>query len=733
MLVIQAFTLQAQLTTTLSMVTNQKSDYQIVTPNQPSPEEARAATFLQDHILKISGCRLPILSTEKAGEKPSIFISESKEIDSGDSFRVFTDKQHLYILGGQTKGCIYGVSELMERYLGMRYFSPDFVHIPFTNDIILPAINLSGSSPNTYRNVHGQFSQDPAYRDFHRLHTIDDVFAKGYYVHTFNKLIPWKEYFEPHPEYFAWMNGKRIIDQLCLSNEEVFDLVIQKLKKEMALQPDRLVWSVSQDDNFSFCHCEHCSKITEEEDSPAGPIIRFVNRVAEVFPDKVISTLAYQYSRKAPKITKPRENVQVMLCTIELNRSKPIASDLTSASFLTDMAEWGKITDHIYLWDYTVDFAHSISPFPNYHTLQPNILLFTENNIREHFQQTNTGNAHEFSELKSYILSKLLWNPAADVQEIIREFTDGYYGPAGQWIREYLYTMENEIIKTGEWLDIYGPPNNHQQTFLSAKNMEAYNRFFDKAEKAVADQPAYLMHVQTARMPLQYAMMEIGKNDMFGSRGWYKLENGKFVVREDMLQTLESFYQTGIKSKAAPVNESGLTVEEYYKATKRFIDVQVEGNHAFHKKVTAEPMPAYKYSNGNLELLTNGVCGANDFKVHWLGWEAKDFILLLDLERSIQANSIEISTLYDPKSWILHPLSVSCYLSENGQDFTFADKIEVAGDQRKEEVSRIFYFKPDGKPFRFVKFVVTGTKKLFDWHPSAGGGSWVFVDEIVVR
>jgi len=733
MLLIQAFTLQAQLTATIPLVTNQKSDYQIVIPNQPSPEETRAAAFLQEHIFKISGCRLPIVSKEKAGEIPSIFISESKEIDSGDSFRVFTDKQHIYILGGHARGCIYGVSELLEHYLGVRYFSPEFVQIPTTKDIILPAINLSGTSPNTYRNVHGQFSMDPAYRDFHRLHTIDDVFAKGYYVHTFNKLIPWKEYFEPHPEYFAWMNGKRIIDQLCLSNEEVFDLVIQKLKKEMALQPDKLIWSVSQDDNFSYCHCEHCSKITEEEDSPAGPIVRFVNRVAEVFPDKVISTLAYQYSRKAPEKTKPRENVQVMLCTIELNRSKPIVSDPTSVSFLTDMAEWGKITDHIYLWDYTVDFAHSISPFPNYHTLQPNILLFTENNIREHFQQTNTGNAHEFSELKSYLLSKMLWNPTADVQEIIREFTDGYYGPAGQWIREYLYAMENEIVKTGEWLDIYGPPNNHQQTFLSAENLKTYNRLFDEAEKAVADQPLYLSHVQTARMPLQYAMMEIGKNDMFGPRGWYKLENGKFVVREDMLQTLESFYHTGIRSKAAPVNESGLTVGEYYKATKRFIDVQVEGNHAFGKKVIAEPMPASKYSNGNLELLTNGVRGANDYKVHWLGWESQDFTLLLDLERSTEARSIEISTLYDPKSWILHPKSVSCYISDNGQDFIFAGKIEVAGDQRKEEVNRIFSFTPDGQPFRYIKFVVTGTKKLFDWHPSAGGGSWVFVDEIVVR
>jgi hypothetical protein len=42
--------------------------------------------------------------------------------------------------------------------------------------------------------------------------------------------------------------------------------------------------------------------------------------VAAQFPDKVISTLAYQYSRKAPKKLKPASNVNIMLCTIECDR-----------------------------------------------------------------------------------------------------------------------------------------------------------------------------------------------------------------------------------------------------------------------------------------------------------------------------------------------------------------------------------------------------------------------------
>jgi hypothetical protein len=718
---------------TLQLVEKGSSTFSIVLPANASAEELRAAGFLNEHLYEISGCRLPVIHTDSLVSSNNISISKCPDIQNNDGFSVYNEGSSLVIKGGGGKGCIYGVAEILEKYLGVRYYSPKYVVIPKSASISLPGMNLKDSPANTYRNVNGQFTVNAHYKDFNRLHTISDMFAAGYFVHTFNRLLPWTEYFAAHPEYYAFMNGKRIIDQLCLSNQEVFELVVDKLKTEMALQPEKKVWSVSQDDNFSYCQCDDCSKVIEEEKSPAGPIIRFVNRVAEQFPDKVISTLAYQYSRPAPVKTRPRENVQIMLCTIELNRSLPIATDPTSASFLKDMEDWGKITNHIYLWDYTVNFNHHISPFPNLHTLQPNIQLFVANNVQEHFQQSNTGTAHEFSELKSWLIAKLLWNPDADAQQIITEFTDGYYGDAGKWIRKYISALEKEILKTGERLDIYGPPTQHQHTFLSENNLALYNQYFDRAEKAVTNQPDYLLHVRTARMALQYAIMEIGKSDMFGDRGWYQEENGEYLLRQNMVDMLESFYQTSIASNAAMVNEAGLTAEEYYTSTKRFIDVQVKGNFAFRKKVTATPLPSEKYGHGDLSLLTNGVRGASDFKVHWLGWEAKNFALVLDLEAPVKASTIEISTHWDQKSWILHPQSVTCLVSADGSDYTLIEKQEVSGDQRREEVQKLFKFTAPDTKFRYVKFEIEGTLQLPFWHPSAGGGSWVFVDEIVVK
>lgn len=728
----------------LTIVKNGQPEYRIVTAGHASVVENQAARLLQEYIQKISGAMLPIYTDQDKPVKNEIIVGFSNRTKhkkwrelkgklAPDGYQINTQKGKLIILGGQQNGTIYGVVELLEKYLGCRKYSPTVEYVPQESTIILAPIYIADQPVNTFRVINGRFSQDEAYRIWQRLDNVDDMFAKGFYVHTLGRLIPWQQYFKTNPEYFAFMNGKRTIDQLCLSNPEVLRITIERLRKEMAEQPDKKVWSVSQNDNFSYCQCPACRAAIEEEGSPAGPIIRFVNRVAEQFPDKIISTLAYEYSRPAPRVTKPRDNVQIMLCTIELNRSKSIESDSASRQFLEDIADWGKISNHIYLWDYTVNFSHHVSPFPNLHVLQPNIQFFTRNGAHEQFQQSNTDVGHEFSELKSYLISRLLWNPDINADSVINDLLNGYYGKAAPWIRRYIDRLEGECIRSGERLDIYEPPAAHAGSFLSADNMAAYNRFFDEAEASVKDQPEVLQRVKVARLPIEYAAMEIAKNDMFGSRGWYSGDSSKFVLRPDMKSMLEEFYATCKTNSVQTLNETGLTPEEYYKTTLRFIDVKVDDDMAFRKKVVASPMPSPKYSNGDLAVLTNGVQGANDYKVHWLGWEHTDFQLTLDLGSIRSPHFISISTLYDPNAWILHPVSVKCEVSPDSVSWIESGTQRVEGDQEKEEIIRNFRFTDNLQNIRYVRFSIVGTESLPAWHPSAGGDSWVFVDEIVVK
>jgi Domain of unknown function (DUF4838) len=719
-------------------------------PEGAGEVEQRAAEILRTSILKMSGVDLTVRRAPEPArpgvaaigfprkDLPPVLASSVNSLRH-DGFAIATSMGSLYIVGGGGKGVIYGVIHLLEKYFGCRRFSPAAELFPPRDDLALGCVFEADNPVNQVRIVNGEFALDPDYRDWMRLHDTREIYGAGYYVHTFQRLVPWQTYFAEHPEYFALMNGKRIIDQPCLSRPEVFDIAAAKLREEMAAQPDKKIWSVSQNDNFSYCQCPECLKVIEEEGSPAGPVLRFVNRVAALFPDKTISTLAYQYSRPAPRLTRPAPNVEVMLCTIELDRSRPIADEPSSASFVRDIGDWSRICGNLYLWDYTVNFSHHVSPFPNLRVLQPNIKFFVRSGVRKHFQQTNTGPGHEFSELKSYLLARLLWDPETDARAVMDDFLDGYYGRAGRFIRDYIEALGDALGRTGAKLDIYEPPAVHAEDHLSAADVAEYNALFDKAEAAAARDPESLVRVRTARLPLMYAMIEIGKNDMFGPRGFYEEKDGRFVARPEMVRLIEDFAGRCRAGGVRTLNESGLTPEDYAAGVRRFIDVQVEGNLAFRKTVASDPPPSPKYARGDLAVLTNGVRGAADFKVHWLGWEGQDFELTVDLGRAVPVREVVLSTLSDRRSWILHPDKVVCSLSPDGKEFREVGTVSLAGGHQGEEPIRALTWTREAArsgPFsavRFVRFRVEGTKRLPEWHASAGGLSWVFVDEIVVR
>lgn len=124
--------------------------------------------------------------------------------------------------------------------------------------------------------------------------------------------------------------------------------------------------------------------------------------------------------------------------------------------------------------------------------------------------------------------------------------------------------------------------------------------------------------------------------------------------------------------------------------------------------------------------------GAHDFNVHWLGWWGEDAIITVDLENIVNPEKIEIGTLWDGRSWVLHPASVTCLVSKDDNKYVRLGTLEVSGDQQFEEVTRKFTFHPDIGEIRYVRFEIKGAGALPGWHASEGEPSWFFVDEITV-
>jgi hypothetical protein len=618
LLLVSVFFLIAANAQQFSLVKEGKSSCRIIIPEKANVIEIQAATVFQDYIQKISGARIPIASDITKPEDNEILIGnvnrdEFKDVPVAklekDGLYIKNTGKKLVIAGGTEKGVLYGVYTFLEKYMGCRKYSSTVTVVPKQKSIVLSAINDVQVPSFDYRDdFYPDVINDPEYMAWHKL---DNCFGKpdsgnewGSFVHTFDALLSTKEYGESHPEYFSFFDGKRHTGnsatgrpetQLCLSNPDVLEIVCKSLKAKIEANPGAIYWSVSQNDGYSWCQCPMCKEIDEKYASftpgsktygkpgrgyspiGAGSIITFVNKVAERFPDKIISTLAYVYSRVPPKDITLRKNVNIMLCNYESPRNIPTTEG--DKSFCEDLEGWSRLTNNIILWDYVVQYRNLISPFPNLHILQPDLKYLHDKGVTMIFDEGNPETGGEFHELKAYLLAKLLWDVDADVNKVMDDFLTGYYGNAGKIIREYIDLLQKMLIKSGEKLSIYGTPVEEKNSFLTDSLITEYNKIFDRAEKAVAGTPEILERVKVARMPVQYAMLEIARDEKTGKRGAFITgDDNKLKPKPEIVNILYDFAYRCIKTEVSHVREGRITPQQYLEAYTKFLSEIPDAN-----------------------------------------------------------------------------------------------------------------------------------------------------------
>jgi len=472
-----------------------------------SPASVFAASELTKYLEMISKSNSP-----EAAENV-IFVGLDEEIQSKEGFSITSSDNgvSICILGGGERGIVYGAYSFLEKYCGCRFYAKDVELIPESDFIALDSPIVFKESPlMEYRDLHWHCSFDPDWAAKNMLNStllrpLDEGrgggIAYGGFVHTLGHLTGTSEHSQP-----------------CLSDPEMLKKTIAGVRDILKKQPDVKIVSVSQNDNYEYCKCEKCAAVDIEEGSHMGTLIRFVNAVADDikddYPDIAIDTLAYQYTRGAPKITKPRDNVIIRLCTIECCFSHPLnectretqfkASDLGWKTVVEDMKDWGKICSRIYVWDYTTDYAHFMAPFPNFGVLRQNMRFFAENNVRGVFEQGNMcAISGEFGELRAYLLAKLLRYPYMAETEYFsyaKDFLKGYYGAGWTHVADYLKLVHK--ISADTHFIIFDHPFKLMPD-VSLETIAKMNAMWDAAESLAGDKDE-LNRVKRSRLCARY-------------------------------------------------------------------------------------------------------------------------------------------------------------------------------------------------------------------------------------
>lgn len=446
---------------------NGKTEYTIVISKNASVSEITSSKELAKILFKISKANFNISNNLNQQGKCIIVgynervhrdINCSKPIDTDESFTYITKKENIYIYGGRERGTMYGVYSFLENELGVRWLTKDCTVIPQKKKWIINNIKRHESPAFRYRfDEFYHFCNDTALYAHNKMNMQWEALPTKYgriepywCVHTSFYLIPPEKYFKQHPEYFSLRNGKRIDNgQLCLSNPYVLKEIIERLR-EKGFNDVIKYWGydVSQNDNQLFCECEKCKNIEKKYGGHSGIWIWFVNQVAKANPQYTIGTLAYQYTQTPPQNIKPLSNVVVRLCPINNCYSHSIYTCDKNKGFRKDLKGWAAISQNLYIYDYVVDFNQFLLPWPNFQVLSPNLKLFKESHaIAVHESGQYKSGDGEFSEMKAWVISKLLWNPYQDTDSLVKVFTNGYYGKSASTVYDYYElckTMVNE-------------------------------------------------------------------------------------------------------------------------------------------------------------------------------------------------------------------------------------------------------------------------------------------------
>jgi hypothetical protein len=502
----------------------------IVLASDAIAPEKTAAAELANYLREATGAEFAVRTeAEVASDAPQILVGQSgraRNLLPGvdwaalgrDGIVLKTCGNALVLAGGRPRGSLYAVYEFLEEHVGCRWWTSTESTIPSKPTLSIGAIDRVYVPKLAYREAfyedpmadplfaaklrtNGHFEKIPA--DYGGHYTIIG------FVHTFYPWLPPEKYFKDHPEWYSEIGGKRTTHhaQLCLTNadcvKEMTRVVLDKLRED----PDAGMISVSQNDWGGRCECAKCKALEESEGSPSGPIIHFVNQVAEEvdkhFPGTLVETLAYSYSRKPPLQVKPRKNVIVRLCSIECSFSSPLESEVNK-SFGDDIRGWRAIAPNLFIWDYVTDFAAYIQPHPNLRVLAPNLRFFVASNATGVFEQ---GDAYcsigDFVRLRAWVFGRLMWDPARDPERLIDEFLNGYYGKAGPFLRQYLDLIHDACERKGVYLGCY----NKDLSFLTLDIMNQAEGLWQKAEDAVRADPELVRRVRRDKLSLDHAWL----------------------------------------------------------------------------------------------------------------------------------------------------------------------------------------------------------------------------------
>lgn len=497
--------------TVREIVSQGKSEYKIIIGAESGECTGFAAEELQNFIERAASVRLEIvedmaLSEGSSGKYISVgdtVLFDSASLDAQklgkDGFVLRTDGDNVLICGMRERATLYGVYDFLEKYVGVRFLTDDYTFIPEVSKISVSDLNETEVPDFEIRSYWTTETQrDPLFAARRRTVTVwnfsDEKYGGGLYDDFYNDghnvlrlLGEAGTTFEAHPECYASINGERKNLDICWTNGVTDDgeldesmsvstakSLIEGIKARCDLYPTVEYFMIAQEDSQNnICTCSRCNAVREKYGSYSSAMIRMINLVArevQTWADSErggrpinIVTMSYEYSEQPPVRQNekgeyiptdaqviPEPNVFVQFAPLRAgNLAYALNDPLQDASTVNNLAGWLSLTNNLFLYTYTTNFANYLWYVPDLLPIGQNIRYFRDLGISQVIceggeQYLNIWQA----ELRAYIYTQMMWDADLDPMTLAEEYFNKLCGAYADEALQFLYLMEDSLNET---------------------------------------------------------------------------------------------------------------------------------------------------------------------------------------------------------------------------------------------------------------------------------------------
>jgi len=450
----------------------------VALPTEPDEYEQLAFDDLKDHVEKMSGAELESITVDakdvdaaiaraKADGRVPIFLGRNvrrrlaKHLPDDavrGAFVLHVDRDAVMIAGVE-EGTYYGVIELLEQ-LGCRWFTPGELGtvIPERKTIeVRRQVTRQGPS------FPSRWFQMPN-RDWQkRMRCGGPVFPGAHGIPSPRvKVNKTTGEIEPaqYAELFALVDGKRTPRQHCVSNPKLIEYAAKQVIERRKAGKGPVI-GMGPNDGSGFCECESCRALDAGDFDPfsnepavTDRYIWFFNqvleRVEDEYPDTKLGFYIYHSYMRPPRRVKPDPRIMGALAPIALDRvhgfSNPVAPEKSYARWL--YREWGKVLPELYDRGYWSNLAGPGFPFIIVHRLRDEIPACHDLGVKGWRVETFPNYGPQFPSM--YVAGKLMWNHQAEVDALLADCFEKFFGPAAEPMGKYI-TLMDAALRDGDY------------------------------------------------------------------------------------------------------------------------------------------------------------------------------------------------------------------------------------------------------------------------------------------